>query len=254
MASAASLHPHFAEAAVRRKGLGEIMLAACRDMLRWQHGGNTHLGAVLLLTPVAAAGSARGSSMEGHVLRRELVRVVNSMTYRDTEALFRAVNLVRPGGLGRVAYLDVDREKTYRVIREERLTPVKSLMPYRQHDVVAHEYATGYSASYSGYRMLKSQLKEGKPLAEASVNTFLSILSEQIDTHMARLTNRAVARQASRMCREAVGAGGYSTPRGRRLLGELAKVFSSSPKLKPAASADMLAASFAFLLVEGWRP
>jgi triphosphoribosyl-dephospho-CoA synthase len=52
--SAVALYRHFKAAAADAR-TGRVIYEASRDMLRWQKGGNTHLGAILLLAPLARA-------------------------------------------------------------------------------------------------------------------------------------------------------------------------------------------------------
>ena len=37
------------------EGADDVMLRAVADMIRWQRGGNTHLGTIILFTPLAVS-------------------------------------------------------------------------------------------------------------------------------------------------------------------------------------------------------
>ncbi|MEM3032214.1 MAG: triphosphoribosyl-dephospho-CoA synthase, partial [Nitrososphaerota archaeon] len=135
-----------------------------------------------------------------------------------------------------------------------RIGVLDALKPYKDFDVVAHEYTTSYEASYRyGYKYLKREVDSGKDANEAGVNTFLNILANMPDTHVARRQGKPAARALSNMARKVLAAGGYSTSRGRSALNEMrSKVLRAG--YRPAATADVLAAAFCILLLDGWRP
>jgi triphosphoribosyl-dephospho-CoA synthase len=252
LATSTVLHRYFMRAALSRgKGLGKLAAEACADMLSWQRGGNTHLGSILLLMPLAAAIPKIESVSD---IRPVLHDVLAGMNHRDALEIFKAVKMVAPGGLGRVAYLDVNDEKTYARISKGRITVVEALRPYRDLDIVAHEYATDYEASYKhGYMYLRSQVKKGRETNEAGVNTFLNILANIPDTHVARRHGRPAARLLSKMAGKVLAAGGASTPEGHALLEKLCLQVRRAG-YRPAATADLLATAFCILLIDGWRP
>ncbi len=252
LASSAVLHRHFMRAVSSGgKGLGRLVAEACADMLSWQRGGNTHLGSILLLMPLAASFPRVERISE---IRAALHDLLEGMDYRDTLEIFKAIRMVSPGGLGRVAYLDVNDEKTYRRIVGERISVTKALSPYRNFDIVAHEYTTDYEASYThGYMFLRSQVDKGLDANEAGVNTFLNILANMHDTHVARRHGRTAARLLSNMAKRVLEAGGASTHEGSTLLVELCLKVRLAD-YKPGSTADLLAAAFCMLLIDGWRP
>ncbi|MEM4412826.1 MAG: triphosphoribosyl-dephospho-CoA synthase [Candidatus Caldarchaeum sp.] len=249
LASATALYKHFHDAAAGRS-VGDVVLNACLDMLSWQRGGNTHLGAVLLLTPVA---KAAGSCRDFNNLRRRVEEVLKKINQAETLKIFKAVRTVNPGHLGRVAYLDVFDEKTYRRIAERRIGVQEAFKPYGSMEVVAAEYTTSYRASFiHGYKHLRKQLTQ-LDLNTAGVNTFLNIMSHLPDSHVSRMFGRHAARTLSRMARRVLDHGGFHTDRGRRTFEDMAgRVLRAG--FKPAATADVLAVSYTLLLLSGWRP
>lgn len=249
LSSSISLYRHFRDAA-RGARVGDVVFHACRDMVSWQHGGNTHLGAVLLLVPVAKAAATCVKFTE---LKAKLKHVFNNMDYIDALKIFKAIRAVNPSHLGHVAYLDVYRDKTYVEIGRSRLSVLDAFRPYNGHEVVATEYATCYRNSFiHGYGFLKQQLREND-LNTSGVNTFLNILKNLPDSHVARMYGKPAARMLSRMAGKVLDAGGALTARGRAMLQEFAdKIVRAG--FKPAATADILSVSFALKLLEGWRP
>jgi triphosphoribosyl-dephospho-CoA synthase len=248
--SAVALYRHFKAAATDAR-TGRVIYEASRDMLRWQKGGNTHLGAILLLAPLARAAYISNSFNE---IRGSLRRVLQALGYRDTVYVFRAISLVRPGKLGRVALFDVNNPKTYEVLRKEKMGLLDVLKPYSGHEVVATEYVTNYYYSFKhGFGYLVKNLRQGVGLNDAGINTFLNILAHLPDSHVARRHGRAAARTLSNLSRQVLKAGGVSTKQGQLLFEDFSKKVARSG-FKPAATADILAVSYALLMLSGYRP
>jgi len=261
LASASSLRPWFRRAAQRGaktlgRGLGRIIFEGARCFIRAQSGGNTHLGSWLLIAPLAAAaGAARKVPLTSTALSRNLRRVLGSMDWRDTVDIFRAVAYVSPGGLGRVAYLDVGREETYEEIRRERLSPLEALKPYAGFDMVAREWTSRYKTVLGyGLRALKRNLSLFETMNDAIVQTFLQLLAKYPDTHIARKGGKDLARRVSHLADEALKLGGLLTREGRRVVERVDRKLRRSRRMRPGATADLLSATLAAALLTGWSP
>ncbi len=255
LASAASLRTFLRKAAMSRgRGLGRIIYMGAERFLRVQGGGNTHLGAWLLLAPLAAAsGMSSRFPVSLNALVRNVAKILSGLSWRDTIWIFRAIAHVSPGGLGRVAYLDVMREETYSEIRRGRIKPLEALKPYKDYDVVAHEWVSRYGWSVGGVRFLLKGLKE-EDVDEALAQTFLWHLAHHPDTLISRRAGKNVARIVSGMASEALRAGGIHTPEGRESIKRLDRLLRRSRKLRPGATADLLASTIAMALLTGWNP
>ncbi len=254
LASAASLHPFFRRAVESGgKGLGRIIYMGVERFLGVQKGGNTHLGAWLLLAPLAASYTSRRFPVNLSTLAKSLKRVLSRLTWRDTTWIFKAVAHASPGGLGRVAYLDVRSRETYEEIRSGKITPLDALKPYKEYDVVAHEWVTGYSWSLEGARFLIKSLGE-EDADKVFAQTFLWLLAHHPDTLISRRAGRKISKMVSEMASEALKAGGIYTSEGRRALSRLDKYLRRSRKLRPGATADLLASTIAMVLLTGWNP
>lgn len=260
LSSASSLYWPFFEAAmegIKRSGsVGSLIELAVKRMLGWQHGGNTHLGTLLLLIPMAtAAGMVDDFPVKPGRLRKELRNVLKMMGPKDTEKIFQSIAYVTPGGLGEVPYLDVKDQKTYDEIRCEKITPIMALKCYVDRDVVAHEWVTGYDLTFGlGYKELKNQIAKTKNLNEAIVNAFLKMLAQKPDTLVMRRAGIQVARLVSAMAAKAIKLGGISSTKGRKEVEKLDEQFRKSKSMRPGATADLLCSSLAVLLMEGFRP
>lgn len=246
--SATSLHQHFAKAVY--SSIGKVALNACSDMLVWQRGGNTHLGSLLLLLPVA---KAAGQTRKFNQLRRNLKTVLHHMDYRDLLNILDSIKRVNPGALGHVAYLDVYSTKTRDVVRKRKISVVDGLKPYVKREVVAHEYVTVYETSFMhGYKYMKQRL-EREDWNSAGVNTFLNLMKHLPDSHVSRRQGYQVSRMLSNLAGKILDSGGFSTSDGREKFQRFSE-FVKQAGVKPAATADLLAVSYCFVLLEGWRP
>ena len=83
--------PHIAD---HRLGVGARVLAAV-EATRAACGQNTNLGILLLAAPLAAAAEAEGG------LREALDRLLAGLDREDAVAVYAAIRLAAPGGLGR---------------------------------------------------------------------------------------------------------------------------------------------------------
>ena len=247
------LYPYFKQAAEGREKTGRIIREACRQMLKAQSMGNTHLGSILLLTPLAkTAGETRSVNKVKHLLRKTLA----SLDHEDSLEILNAVREVRPGGLGRVGLLDVNDERTYEKIVKERISVIELFKPYSSYDLIAHEYATSYSYSIKhGYEHLKKLIRRGYGINDAGVLTFLNILSNIQDSFITRKygikTSRLISKMAHQTLKSIIVKEGGRMP--RRYIEDFCN-YVEKQGVKPAATADILAVALAFLTLEGWRP
>lgn len=222
-------------------------------MLSAQAGGNTHLGAWLLLAPLASAAASHNLPVKPSLLKERVRRVLTSMDWMDTMWIFRSVARVSPRGLGRIPFMDVMDDETYREIREKRLTPIKALKPFREREVVAREWVTGYRGTFYGAQRLVKNLRTMEAW-RGFAQTFLELLAKYPDTHIGRRGGRPLALRVSMMASRVLELGGMRTKKGVKALMELDKRLRRSEKTRPGATADLFSASIAVVLLSGWRP
>ena len=240
LASAAAIGPALLLA--RRRSLGTTVRAACDATARWTRA-NTNLGIILLLTPLArAALDPRGGTLRGRV-----ARVLRRTTVRDAADVYAAIRLARPGGLGRAETEDVARAPT------RALRAVMTLAADR--DGVAREYATDYAVTFElGAPTLRRARRDGLSWNDAIVETYLTLLAGDPDTHVARKLGAAAAADISRRSRAVLAAGGVRSSAGRRRTAALDRALrDASNSRNPGTTADLTAAAiFAVLLEGGW--
>ena len=248
-----------AEAIVRplegagRRALGETIRLAV-EATAARTGANTNLGIVLLLAPLARAavrllGREAPSDRDARLrlLRDEVRRVLSETTVDDAGNAYRAIRLANPGGLGSAEEQDVSGEPTITLLEAMRLAADR--------DGIAREYATSYETTFnSGVPVLLKARADGLTITDAIVETFLTLLAAEPDTHIVRRGGDALARRASQLAADALTAGGVRSDAGRLSLSAMDASLRDSRHLgNPGTTADLTAATvFAALLVGGW--
>lgn len=165
------------------QSLGERIHAAAERVHR-AVGYNTVLGILLLAAPLLEAGRRAGRLERGrlradpHGLRNAVIAVVDGATVADTDAVNRAIQVARPGGLGTAPRHDVTGPAT---------VPLKAVMEEAAgYDRVAREYATGFAETFEhGLPTLHAGLQCWS-LPWATTYAYLELLARDRDSHVAR--------------------------------------------------------------------
>jgi triphosphoribosyl-dephospho-CoA synthase len=241
LASAAAIGGPLAGAGTRP--LGATVRLAVEATARWTHS-NTNLGVVLLLAPLA-----RAALVEGHSPPREALReVLDTTGINDARDVYAAIRLAAPGGLGRVPAQDVTDEPTMTLLEVMRLAADR--------DGIAREYATAFELTFgTGAPALERARRDGLGWNDAVVETFLTLLAGHQDTHVSRRGGAALAKEASRLARTALAAGGVRSADGRRAIDEMDRALRDARHVgNPGTTADLTAAAiFVMLLGGGWH-
>jgi len=242
----------------REARLGKAVKMGVRGMMAWQTGGNTSLGTILLLTPLA---TAAGLTMTKHkldtrCLRGNLKRILRSATHIDSFDVYRAISAASPGGVGSSNKLDVMSPESLTRIERQRIRLPKIFQMSAQRDSVASEWASGYRITFEiGHPYFAGCIEACLDLNDAAVNTFLRILSKVPDTLIARKVGMEKARSVSLRARKCLLAGGVATDKGLRLVNKLDRdLRTPSHELNPGTTADILSAVLAIALLQGLRP
>ena len=267
LASAVAITPSFRRAAEQgirvsegeidpsEVGIGSIIKDAVERMLGSQSGGNTLLGAIILLAPIAAAaGMTKVFSLPK--LRKKIKVVVESTSPEDAVAVYDAIALVNPGGLNKAAELDVTDPKSKKKILDERVTLLDTFKIASSYDSITSEWVNNYPITFDlGYPYFVSQLEETGDINTATVHAFLKILSEVPDTFISRKVGQSKAESISAEAKKVLNEGGLTTPLGRNLLLKL-DVNLRDPKndLSPGTTADITEAVLALNNLKGYKP
>jgi triphosphoribosyl-dephospho-CoA synthase len=273
LASAVALEPHFRHAArhgvstrngdaggigLSQVGVGGIIRDAVQDVTLWQHGGNTVLGTIILLMPVAAAAGKTLAKGEFSVdeLRRGIRFVVGSTTSEDAVNLYEAISIAQPGGIGKAPKLDVTDASSKEEIIKEKVTLYEVFKISAPWDSISAEWVNGYNITFTiGYPFLIQQLEKTRDINIATVHTFLEILSRIPDTLIARKAGVPLAKEVSEHAGKVLEEGGLKTPKGRDMLVRFdAELRASAHTLNPGTTADITATVLAVAILNGYRP
>ncbi|HDI01682.1 MAG TPA: hypothetical protein ENF78_04570 [Candidatus Bathyarchaeota archaeon] len=256
-------------------GLGSLIEEAVRDDGGWQACGPTHMGYVLLCIPLAAsAGLLLGEGAEVSIrsLREGFSLMLEAAGVQDAIGLYRALKLTASTKLGRLrpgaGLPDVLSERAEEELLERGLTLLDVLKLSSKWDLVAREACSSLRlCAEVGLPALRRGLEEHGLLNVAIVNTYLSLLAEAEDTHVARawglrethlmpdavLRGLEMAREVSKRAREALELGGAATEEGLRALNEMDR-WLRGLGLNPGSCADLTACTLMLAILTGLRP
>lgn len=240
-------------------GVGRIIRDCVADVGAWQSGGNTLLGTIILFTPLAVA--AGMTPMEKGtftlpVLRQNLRKVVEATTPEDAVAVYEAVKIAKPSGLGKAPDLDVNDPNSIKRIIEEEISLYQVFKIASAYDMVCSEWVNNYPVTFEyAHPTLMQNLKEDRDLNTAVIHTFLAVLARHPDTFIARKVGLKRACEVSAMAEEVLKSGGLKTPAGREKLHEFDTMLRKEGNLlNPGTTADIIAAALALAVLGGYRP
>ncbi len=238
-------------------GLGEGILSAVDESLRWQSGGNVNLGIALLFAPLSAAAgySLSDFKVESSRLREAVREATQATTSEDAVAVYRAIGRSMTGRvLGRVDELDVGDKSSLDRIRRDGITLIDVFRMSARRDSISREWATGFEITFTqGYPYLAQRVCEKDPNV-AIVDTFLQLLSVEPDSLIVRKSGLEEATSVSGKAKEIIEEGGLGSEKGRAKAKALdEELQKAGGALNPGTTADLTASSIFVLLLTGWR-
>jgi triphosphoribosyl-dephospho-CoA synthase len=187
--SASALGPCLEQ--VGDRGVGATVLEIIRRT-REVTATNTNLGITLLLTPLAAV--PRHQSLQDGI-----EPVLQSLTVADARAVYQAIRLAQPGGLGQAPDQDVAQEPT-KPLREIMLMAA-------DRDMVARQYSNGFRELFdTGLPALLHRWQQGWPLEEAIIYCHLWLMAQFPDSLISRKRGTEEAKKAAALATFAVAS------------------------------------------------
>ncbi len=270
LASTAALGQHFRLSALRghrvvarsiRRGepaIGERIKRAAESCSEWHDGGNTSLGAILLLVPIACAAGMMPSdtTLEAKEIRKNLRRIALATTPTDAVNVYRAISYASPGGMGKVPELDVNSTNSIAEIRKRTLSLLDIFRISSGYDTISSEWTRNFPVTFDiGLPFLVRELHATGDINTAVVDTYLRILSQVPDTLVARKLGIRRAKDISSMANRVLKAGGMKTTKGRRAVKKMDKSLQEPDhRCNPGTTADLTASTLSILLLSGFRP
>jgi len=153
--------------------VGRRILEAVRAT-RQAVGTNTNLGIILLSAPLV-----RAAEMSGRDLRENLGAVLDGMSMDDAKAVFDAIVLASPGGLGSADAHDVREEPKAHLLQAMREAAGR--------DRIARQYVTRFDDVFGvGLAALDAALSLGEKGMWPTVFVYMAFLAGFSDSHVAR--------------------------------------------------------------------
>jgi triphosphoribosyl-dephospho-CoA synthase len=232
LASAAAAAPVLDRA--QQNPIGKTILAAVQAT-RQVASTNTNLGILLLLAPLAAAQD----------FDRGLQDVLEKLTVDDARAVYEAIRLAQPGGLGKVPDQDVATVPT-RTLRE-----VMALAADR--DLIGLQYTNEFQqVLQEGAPALLRLLSQTGELETAIIGCHLHLLAAHPDSLILRKRGHSEAEEARSRARLVLEAGWPETATGRRAFDDLdAWLRAQGHARNPGTTADLVTACLFVLLRRG---
>jgi triphosphoribosyl-dephospho-CoA synthase len=206
---------------------------------------NTNLGIVLLCAPLAAAAQ---HCTESASFADSLHAVLADLDHNDARAVYKAIAMANPAGLGS------DKAGDVRAEPPADWTLLDAMRAAAPRDMIAHEYATGFASILENARTLTEDIASGAAPEDALALLFLRRLSERPDTHIIRKHGPALAHRVAARAGEILAtldlksASGIAEPENRLRLLELDAELKSWGA-NPGSLADLMCASaFAAML------
>jgi len=237
-------------------GIGYVIKDGVNRMLGSQGGGNTLLGSIILLAPIAAgAGMIKGSFSLSR-LRENIKKVVEATTPEDAVNVYDAIALVNPGGLNKSKKLDVTDPASKKKIMEKGITLFDTFEIASTYDSIASEWVYNYPITFDlGYPYLVKELEETRDINTATVHAFLKILAEVPDTFISRKVGQTKAESISTQAAQVLKEGGLTTSLGRNLLQKLdSELRDPDHDLSPGTTADITEGVLALNNLNGYKP
>ena len=170
-ASAAAAAPHIA---AQDEKVGTRIFRAVEASFAVA-GCNTNLGIVLLCAPLAAAAQREGSAP----LRERLHGVLTAFDADDTAAVYAAIRLANPGGLGSVEEQDVAAPPGVGLLQAMAMAA--------ERDRIAAAYVTDYTEVFDfGLPVLANAMEATSDERHAITTLHMAFLAFFPDSHIAR--------------------------------------------------------------------
>ncbi len=263
--------------------LGDMIKRGVKNVQSSHKGGNTHLGMILLFTPLAVASGkmfAGKGNFEITTLRKNFEQIIKGTTKEDSLNVYEAIHLTldlatekekqnQNSWLGKpdTTELSVTNPDTKEKLSKNNINLYDWMKISSKWDGIAKELTNNLETTIqTGYPTFKKTIENEKDINTAIVHTFLKILAKNPDTFIARKqglekTNnieKAVgkgmkkAKELSKKAEKLLKNGGLTTKKGRKEIKKLdEKLQKSGGRLNPGTTADLTATSINIALLSG---
>ena len=261
-------------------GLGKMILEAVRETDHWV-ANNTNLGIVMLLTPISVVAGMFDLENKGEIdiprtrteeetknwdgfkiisggltekwdgFREIIDELMRLTTSEDAVNLYKAINIADAGGMGEQDDLDVANESSLQKLRDDNVNMFRVLEMSSAWDKLSYELTHKMPVTFEiGYPVFQ-RVKSEKGINEATVQTFLTILSRVPDTLISRKFTDAKAGEVSARAQVILEEGGILTRKGTSIVGKFDQELIKGG-LNPGTTADFTASSIMVAYLDGY--
>ncbi|MDR2203103.1 MAG: triphosphoribosyl-dephospho-CoA synthase [Nitrososphaerota archaeon] len=245
--------------AINKAGLGELVKLCTKDVMTWQHGGNTILGTIILFIPISIAAGMTYTNEKDKVnlehLRKNIDNIIRASTATDSVHLYEAINIAMPSGLNQAPDLSVNDPNSKQRLIKENITLYQVFDIAKNYDDICKEWINNYPITFNeAHPYLTEQLTKTNQNT-AIINTFLKILAQHPDTFIARKAGIEKAKEISKEAKKALELGGATTNAGKTAITKLDQHLRKTENhYNPGTTADITAATIALCTLNGYRP
>jgi triphosphoribosyl-dephospho-CoA synthase len=237
VAAAIAIAPPLDAAAERP--LGETILAATRAAGQAARS-NANLGIILLVAPLARV--AGGAGRPAAIRPADVAAVLAATGPADAAAIWEAIAIARPGGMGRSDRWDLAGPPPNHILAAMR--------PAAERDTIARLWADGYDELFTGpVADLAAAVTAGVPLEQAIIRAHLGQLARQPDSLIARRHGRSAAAEVSDHAASLLARA--DAPDWPARLAAFDASLRHPRRLNPGTTADLIAAALYILLQDG---
>lgn len=236
---------------------GDLIYKAIRESTRVHGGGNTHLGALLMIIPIAVA-IGQYIKVKSRIIHiktllnfsSKLVKVYSTIS--DAIHLYRIIRMIKPSYItdkDDVGKYPSVYAKGYRTtLLREKLRFWDVLFASKDRDVIASEVTGGYPLTYDAVRYIKLKMHDGVDWNSTVIDTFIYMLSKKIDTMIIRKFGYKVMDNIGLKALEILRAGGAENKLGLKKIVELDSELSSKG-INPGSTADIIATAISLYIL-----
>jgi triphosphoribosyl-dephospho-CoA synthase len=234
LASAAGAFPAFLEVAEKRR-IGEGVLRAVKESMRWHSAENVHFGAFLLLVPLIASWDAGGMDD----IAFKAVERMKETDYNDSLRVLEAFRLCSVRVV-EAEELNLRNEKTEVEIKKKKINLYDWMKMAPEENLIARELVEGYRISlYGANFILNSDAEPNSTI----ISLYHNLLSRYPDPLIMAKKGRDYAYKVMEWAEKA-----RTEDEIRRLDERLLEEGAN-----PGTIADLTASSIFLALSEGWR-
>ncbi len=218
--------------------LGSSILACTQAMLDAVQI-NTSLGTILLLVPLTRIDSLQIDGALNHNTGLQpasdaIQQLLARTDSRDCEAIYEAIRIAQPGGLGRADAADVSEKAPPSILDAMRIASAW--------DDIALQYANGFLQVYEGAVRLLEFRDRGLTWPEAIRRLQLELLASRVDSLIVRKLGTAIGDEVKSRAKQVIASGPFGSPEFEIAWQEF-DTYLRHPKVRknPGTIADLIA-------------